>query len=171
MEQGVLSSFASRSGLAAYQSVSVHGSVANADPHGLVLMLFDAASERLTKARSCIERGQMAQKAKLLHSCVILIAELRGSLNMSEGGALAQNLSNLYEYMAQQLLLANLKSDAKRITEVLGLVNEIRGAWVAIGPEVRKGGQQAVPAGMMRAAASSAANLSQAIGAAGVKAR
>jgi flagellar secretion chaperone FliS len=170
MEQGILSSFASKSGLAAYRSVSVHGSVANADPHGLVLMLFDGASERLTKARSCIERGEIARKAQLLHSCVILIAELRGSLNLTEGGTLAQNLSNLYEYMARQLLLANLESDAKRVAEVLGLLNEIRSAWVAIGPEVRGGGQQAVPVGMMRAA-SNAANLSQATGAAGVKAR
>ena len=124
--------------LAAYQSVSVHGGVANADPHGLVLMLMDAAAERMATARGCIERGEIARKAKLLHSCVTMIAELRGSLNMAEGGALAQNLSDLYEYMMRQLLLANVESDAQQITEVLGLLNEIRSAWIAIGPEVRK---------------------------------
>jgi flagellar protein FliS len=133
-----LSSFARKSSLAAYHSVSVHGSVANADPHGMVQMLMDAATERMVTARSCIERGEIARKASLLHSCVTLIAELRGSLNMAEGGPLAQNLSALYEYMTRQLLMANVENDVQKITEVLGLLNEIRGAWIAIGPEVRK---------------------------------
>jgi flagellar secretion chaperone FliS len=140
-----LSSFARNSSLAAYQSVSVHGGVANADPHRLVQMLMDAAAERMTTARACLERGETARKAKLLHSCVTLVAELRGSLNMAEGGELAQNLSNLYEYMARQLLLANAQNDAAKITEALGLLNEVRGAWIAIGPEVRKAQQAPSP--------------------------
>lgn len=138
-----MSSFARKSSLSAYQSVSALGSVAQADPHRLVQMLFDAAAERLAKARVCIEAGEIARKAQLLHSCVILIAELRGSLNMADGGELAQNLSNLYDYMVRQLLLANVESDANRVTEVLGLLNDIRSAWTAIGPEVRKAEQSA----------------------------
>ena len=151
-----MSSFARKSGLATYQSVSAHGGVAHADPYGLVLMLFNAAAERMTAARGCIERGQTVRKAKLLHSCVTLIAELRGSLNMTEGGPLAQNLSNLYEYMTRQLLLANVRSDAALVTEVLSLLNEIRSAWIAIGPEVRGGkdGQQVFPTAPMGAVAS-----------------
>ncbi len=129
-----MSSFARNSSLAAYHSVSVHGSVANADPHAMVQMLMDATAERLATARGCMERGEIARKAKLLHSCVTLIAELRGCLNMAEGGSLAQNLSALYDYMARQLLLANVENDVSKISEVLGLLNEIRGAWIAIGP-------------------------------------
>jgi flagellin-specific chaperone FliS len=34
--------------------------------------------------------------------------------------------------------MANAQSDAALVTEVLGLLNEIRGAWIAIGPEVRR---------------------------------
>ena len=134
-----MSTFARKSSLAAYQSVSV-ARQCRATPirTRLVQMLFDAAAERMVTARACIERGEIARKAQLLHSCVILIAELRGSLNLAEGGELAQNLSNLYEYMVRQLLLANVESDANKVTEVLGLLNEIRGAWIAIGPEVRK---------------------------------
>jgi flagellar secretion chaperone FliS len=72
---------------------------------------------------------------------VVLIAELRGSLNMAEGGELAQNLSNLYDYMVRQIMLANVENDANKVAEVLGLLNDIRGAWIAIGPEIRKAGQ------------------------------
>jgi len=149
-----LSSFARKSSLAAYHSVSVHGGVADADPHRLVQMLMDATAERLVTARGCIERGEIARKAKLLHSCVTLIAELRGSLNIADGGPLAQNLSALYEYMARQLLLANVESNAQKVAEVLGLLNEIRGAWIAIAPEVRKAAPQAIPAAQSGAVAS-----------------
>jgi flagellar protein FliS len=106
-----VSSYARNSKLAAYQSVSVHGGVANADPHGLVLMLMDGAVERMNAARGCIERGDIVRKAKLLHSCISLIAELRGCLDMARGGAIAQNLSDLYDYMMRQLARANVDNN------------------------------------------------------------
>jgi len=124
--------------LAAYQTVSVHGGVANADPHAMVQMLMDAVLERMAAARGCIERGERARQAGLLHSCVNIIAELRGSLNLNEGGTLAQNLSDLYEYMIRRLMLANASSEAEPLLEVTRLLEEVRSAWVAIGPEVRK---------------------------------
>jgi flagellar secretion chaperone FliS len=133
-----VSGFARNAKLAAYHSVAVHGGVASADRHGLVQMLMDGAVERMSTALGCLERGEIARKSALLHSAITLIAELRGSLNMSEGGALAQNLSNLYEYMTRRLLLANASGNPKPISEVLDLLNEIRGAWTAIGPSVRQ---------------------------------
>jgi flagellar secretion chaperone FliS len=138
MMEPALNPYARNSKLAAYQTVSVHGGVANADPHAMVLMLMDAATERMAIARGCIERGERGRQASLLHSCVLIIGELRGSLNISEGGPLAQNLSDLYDYMIRRLVFANAKSDAEPITEVSLLLDEIRSAWVAIGPEVRK---------------------------------
>ena len=75
--------------------------------------------ERMNAARACIERGETRRMAGLLHSAVILIAELRGSLDLQKGGPLAQNLSNLYEYMTRRLMHANLNSDADAVTEVV----------------------------------------------------
>jgi flagellar protein FliS len=117
--------------------------VAMATPHALVLMLLDGATERMVTARGCIEHGETVRKAKLLHSCVTIIAELRGSLNLAEGGELAQNLSDLYAYMMRQLLQANLSSDPTLVTEVLGLLGDIRSGWVAIAPAVRGAGNSA----------------------------
>jgi flagellar protein FliS len=132
-----MSGFAHNPRLAAYHSTLVHGGVASADPHALVQMLLDAAVDRMVAARGCIERGELGGKAKLLHSCVIIIAELRGSLDLARGGPLARNLRDLYEYMTRRLLVANVRSDAGCVNEVLSLLGEIRSAWVAIGPQVR----------------------------------
>jgi flagellar secretion chaperone FliS len=132
-----VSGYARNSKLATYQSVSVHGSVAGADPHRLVLMLMDGVLERLVSARACMERGEVARKAQLLHNCTTLIAELRCSLNMKDGQELARNLSDLYDYMTRQLLRANAENKPEIIREVASLLAEVRGAWVAIGPEIR----------------------------------
>ena len=137
-----MSSYARNSKLAAYQSISAHGGVAGADPHRLVLMLMDGTLERLAIARGCMERrgrGDVGRKAQLLTQCVSMIGELRGGLNLAQGGELARNLSDLYEYMTRQLLRANADNNAGYITEVQGLLGEIRSAWIAIGPEVRAG--------------------------------
>jgi len=132
-----VNAFARKANVAMYQSVAVQGGVANADPHALVQMLLDATMERISSARSCIEQGDRVRKAKLLHSCVTLVAELRGSLDLIRGGELAENLSNLYEYIARRLLLGNARDDAAPLTEALSLLGEIRSAWIAIGPQVR----------------------------------
>lgn len=132
-----MSGYAYNPRMAAYRSTLVHGGVASADPHALVQMLLDAAVDRMVAARGCIERGELGGKAKLLHSCVIIIAELRGSLDLARGGPLARNLRDLYEYMTRRLLVANVRSDAGCVDEVLSLLGEIRAAWVAIEPQVR----------------------------------
>jgi flagellar secretion chaperone FliS len=141
-----VSGYARNSKLAAYQSISAHGSVAGADPHRLVLMLMDGALERLALARSCLEqrpRGYMGRKAQLLSQCMRIVGELRGSLNLTEGGELARNLSDLYEYMMRQLLRANVGNNGAYIAEVQGLLGDIRSAWIAIGPEVGASGRPA----------------------------
>ena len=145
-----------QSKLAAYNSVAVHGGVASSDPHGMVMMLLDAATERMATAIRCIEHKETVRKSKLLHSCVAIVAELRGSLNLTQGGTLAANLDGLYEYMIRQLIAANLNSDASKVSEVLGLLGEIRSAWMAIGPSVRGAADSAAPRTVPHSAAAHA---------------
>jgi len=146
MENALVNPYSPQSRIAAYRSVSAHGAVADTHPHALVLTLLDAALERMNAARACIEKGETRRKAGLLHSAVILVAELRGSLNMEKGGPLAVNLSQLYDYMSRRLIHANLNNDSAAVTEVLSLLSEIRGAWAAIGPVVRQSAPQAASA-------------------------
>jgi flagellar protein FliS len=120
--------------VAAYQSVAVHGGVAQDDPHRLVLMLMDGAAQRIAAARGCIERGERAQKAQLLQRSLAIIDELRASLDPQRGGPLAQNLGDLYDYMSRQLMRANAEDGVAGLDEVLSLMAEIRSAWIAIAP-------------------------------------
>jgi flagellar protein FliS len=126
-----------RSTLAAYQSVATHGGVAAGDPHRLIVMLMDGALERIARARGCIQNGHIADKNQLLSAAVAIIDELRCSLDLNNGGPIAANLDDLYDYMCRQLIKANLNNRIATLDEVSHLLGEIRSAWIALPAEAR----------------------------------
>ena len=131
-------SFPSSAGkLAAYQMVATHGGVAAADPHGLILMLMDGALSRFAQARGCILRGEVADKHVHLQRSLAIIGELRGSLDLRVGGALAVNLDRLYENITRELLRAQLENRPEILDGVTALLQEIRSAWVAMPASAR----------------------------------
>ncbi len=126
------------SNLAAYQSAAAHGGVAASDPHRLIVMLLDGALERLATARGCMQRGETSEKARLINRAVSIIGELRSSLDLKNGGQIAANLGELYDYMCRRLLKATAENRVELLDEVSKLLHEIRTAWVAIPNEARK---------------------------------
>ncbi|MFL6551391.1 MAG: flagellar export chaperone FliS [Povalibacter sp.] len=132
-----MSVYARTSNLAAYQSAAAHGGVAASDPHGLVVMLMDGALERIAMARGAMQRGDTTEKARLLNRTVSIVAELRGSLDLSAGGQIAANLSELYDYMNRRLLTALANNQIDALDEVSRLLTDIRSAWVAIPAQAR----------------------------------
>ena len=116
--------------LAAYRSTAVHAGVDAADPHRLVVMMMDGAMERIASARGLMQNGGGAEKAQLLHRAVAIIDELRNSLNLKAGGAIATNLDALYDYMCQRIMQANAQNKPEWLDEVSRLLSEIRSAWL-----------------------------------------
>ncbi len=132
-----MAAFPQTNKLAAYSSTAAHGGVAAADPHKLVVMLMDGAIERIRAAQGCIVHGQMAEKAQLIHRAVAIIGELHASLDLSAGGQIAANLSELYDYMTRRLLTATIENNVGMLEEVGKLLHEIRSGWIAIPAEAR----------------------------------
>ena len=132
-----MSAFNRPSSLAAYQSVATHGGVAASDPHRLIVMLMDGAMERLAQARGCMANNAIADKNQLISAAIAIIDELRVSLDLKNGGAIAANLDDLYDYMCRQLVKANLNNRVEILDEVSHLLGEIRSAWLAMPAEAR----------------------------------
>lgn len=118
----------------AYAKVGIETAVSTASPHQLIVLLFEGARQAIIVARSGIESGDVPRKGAAITKAIdIILNGLRASLNLEEGGSLAQNLYALYDYMARRLLHANLNNDTAALDEVLHLLGEIHGAWVSIG--------------------------------------
>lgn len=129
--------YAKSSNLAAYQSAAAHGGVAASDPHRLIVMLLDGALERIATARGCMQRNRTSEKARLINRAMSIIGELRNSLDLRNGGQIAANLAELYDYMCRRLLLATTENKVEMLDEVNTLLHDIRSAWLAIAPEGR----------------------------------
>jgi flagellar secretion chaperone FliS len=124
---------AQRGGL--YQQVGIETRVNGADPHQLVLMLFDGFLEAVAQGRGAMRARQAAAKGAALSRAVRIIEEgLRAGLDLRAGGTLARDLDELYAYLAMQLTLANLRDDETRLDECQRLVTPLREAWLAIAP-------------------------------------
>ncbi len=124
--------------LASYQQMGAYGQVEQANGHELVRLLLETLSVRISEARMCIEKGDISEKIIRLTKALNIIDGLRMSLNIEEGGEVATNLDDLYDYMQRQLVQANAHNKISLLDEVKGLVEEIKSAWVLIPEEVRK---------------------------------
>ena len=123
----------SRGAMSAYRSVGVESIATSADPHQLVLMLFNGARAAVAAAKGHLQRNETAAKGEAISKAIAIIdGGLKASLDPKVGGELARNLSDLYAYMEQRLLHANLKNDDKALDEVAQLLAQLGGAWEAI---------------------------------------
>lgn len=130
-----------------YQRVGVDSSVVGADPHQLVLMLFDGALEAIRLSRSHMQAKRIADKGMALGKAISIVQDgLKASVDVNAGGQLAERLSSLYDYILMRLLQANLRNDVNALDEVTKLLGDLRGAWAAIQ-------NNAAPAGEPRPAA------------------
>ena len=120
---------------AAYQSIAAWTSVSVDDPRRLVVMLYDGAIDRVRQARGCAEQGLAAERSTAIGRAIAIIDELRGALDLGQGGPLAANLDDLYSYMGRRLVAASASGDARILDEVAALLRELREAWVAIAAE------------------------------------
>ncbi len=120
--------------ISAYNKVGTESGVSTADPHRLILMLFEGAQQALNRSKLHIQQNNIAARGEMISKAIMIIDHgLKASLDIKAGGALAEQLSQLYDYMTDRLLQANLRSSVDIIEEVSQLLGEIHEAWAAIG--------------------------------------
>ena len=153
----------SRAALNAYRNVGAESIVDSATPQQLVVMLFNGARAAVAAAKAGLQRGDIAAKCKSIsHAIAIIDGGLKASLDLSVGGALAQDLSALYAYMGQRLLHANLNNDSDALDEVAQLLAQLGGAWETIATKpvaattAKTAASGALPPGANRAGAAPA---------------
>lgn len=124
-----------RGSLQAYKKVSVDSQLSAASPHKIVQMLMAGAIERLIQGKAAMQQGNIPVKGERLGKALDIIISLRGCLSMDDGGDIARNLDQLYEFMISQITRANQSNEAQPIDDVVDILREIKSAWDQIPTE------------------------------------
>lgn len=103
--------------------------VQTATPEALITMLYDGAIRFLRQAKANLSSKKLQEANYFLIRAENIIAELNNCLDMSRG-EIPASLRQLYEYMLSRLIMANTKKDMAMIDEVIGMIQELREAWV-----------------------------------------
>lgn len=116
----------------AYAQASLETAAPTADPHKLILMLFDGAIAAVHSADEYMLAQNFSEKGRAISKAIAIIGELACSLNYEAGGELAASLGLLYAHMTLELLNASAENKSEGLSHVGQLLSELRSGWASI---------------------------------------
>ena len=106
----------------------LNDSVSTASPARLLVMLYERLVLDLSQAEAALRGGNRAQASdRLLHAQEIIL-ELRTTLDETVWDG-AAGLAQIYGFVLNELIGANVNADAGRVATCRGLVEPLLDAW------------------------------------------
>ena len=114
----------------AYAQVGLETEVLSASPEHLITLLFNGARTAMLQARLHLEQGNIAGRGQSLSKAIDIVdSGLKMAVDTEKGGELARNLVATYDLILHNLMLANLRNDAEKLTLAERLLTDIADAW------------------------------------------
>lgn len=110
----------------AYQQYQ-YNSIMSASPERLLIMLFDGALKFVKLAQRDIKEKNIEGSNYNLTRAQAIINELDQSLNMNY--EVSENLSEVYDFLYQKLVDANIKKDAQTLEIVEAMLIDLKETW------------------------------------------
>jgi flagellar secretion chaperone FliS len=107
-------------------------SVINPSSYHAIRMLMGNALNYMQEAADAFDAGSGEGWCSAIVKAHGYILGLRASLDLENGGSIADNLDNLYEYMQARLNHAFEEVDVEALAEVFELMEEIKSGWDGI---------------------------------------
>ena len=101
--------------------------ILTASPAELTLMLYEGAIKFCNIAKDGIENNDIEKSHTNIIKAQKIIDYLRQTLDMKY--PVAQDFENIYSYLAQRLIEANIHKDAEILDEVLTHLRSVRDNW------------------------------------------
>ena len=104
-------------------------SVMTAAPGQLVVMLYDGAVRFLKQAETAMGEGADAHAAGRIAKAEAILDELLVTLDMEQGGQIAERLQAIYVFCRRLTIEARVEKDSAKLVKVAALLLELRGAF------------------------------------------
>ncbi len=114
-------------------------SVETATPDKLLLMLFNGGIKFLHQGQRALAEKDLAGANEYLGKVQDILTELMTTLDMEQGGEIAANLYQLYDFYRRQTILANTKKDPALLDAVLEFFQTFKEIWAEAANKVRMG--------------------------------
>ena len=98
----------------------------------LILMLYDGALQAVNQSIQCMGRKEIAEQSQYILKAQDIINELSLALDMKQGGEVAKTLEQLYQFVLNQLIQANITSDTMYLESIIKVLSPLRDAWSQI---------------------------------------
>ena len=105
----------------------------------ILIMLYEAAIQNVKKATAAIDKKDTSAKCQAIGKAHDIINELLNTLDFEVGGAIAQDLQRLYNFMIEHLIKANMESSKEPLIAVSQLLETLLSAWRDAVEQVNKG--------------------------------
>lgn len=107
----------------------LENSVLTATPLELVTMLYRCALDGIADARRCLASGDVAGRVRPVNRAFDAVAELTLSLDHEVGGALSQDLAELYGYITHQIVLGHSTQSDSAFAQAEKLLATLLESW------------------------------------------
>ena len=104
--------------------------IMTASPAELTLMLYEGAIKFCNLAITAVEKKDYEQANTNIQKVENIITEFQATLDKRY--PVAKDFNNIYSYLQQRLLQANIKKDAEILEEVLEHLRTLRDTWKEI---------------------------------------
>lgn len=106
----------------------------------VISLLLDGALDRIDQAIGHISAGDSQEAVMLVQKAAGIVVGLRENLDMDNGGEIASNLDNLYEYITHRLRTIDTSTPHTEplviLREVKNLLQEVHAGWSGISDKV-----------------------------------
>lgn len=106
--------------------------LSDASPSRLIVLLYDEAIEKLETAVDAMDRGDIELRCHAVNRAYEIVSELLMSLDMEEGGEIAQQLASLYRFILVELPVVNMRNDPTPAQNAIKLLLPVRESWAAL---------------------------------------
>lgn len=106
--------------------------IINAEPIDLIRLLYQRAIASVQDAAEHLRNTKIAERSAAIMKAYMVLAELMSALRPEAAPELAARLRNLYAYMQQRLLDANMRQTEPPLTEVLSLLTTLEEGWAGV---------------------------------------
>ncbi len=98
----------------------------------LIIMMYEGAKKFTYMAIDALDRGDISAKSLYIQKTHDIINELSVSLDLKKGGDVAVRLESLYQFILNQLTLANIKSDRKALESIIKVLDPLLDGWTQL---------------------------------------